>query len=132
MNLLRKNAVLARLLVMVFAVQFLVPITATLAQSGNNNTAGFVICTSTGLKKLTDDGKLVPYDGDSDKGGNHSGDTCFVCLAGACIPVALLPVSPLLAILATGKRMVPPPAISLAANTAISVRQPSVRAPPIS
>jgi len=84
MKSLRKNVILMRVLLGLFLVQLFVPLGVATAQSaGQNGLDGIIICTSTGLKRLTTDGELVSIaDGDQ-----QSTETCYVCIVAAMAPV---------------------------------------------
>lgn len=131
MKFLRKQALIARLLALVIALQFLVPVGAAVAQPQDPDT-GFVICTSTGLKMLTASGALAPYDGEQGETHKSAHGPCPFCLAGVCAPVANLPNLPLLATMPNSR----PPTLQPQrfATTIGSTRSTPhrVRAPPVS
>ena len=75
-----------------FVAQLFVPLALALTQP-ERGVLGIIICTSSGLKTLTPDGKLVAAgDAKQQKDGNRAGQTeCLVCLTSGLTYTPALP-----------------------------------------
>ena len=88
---LRKNTYLTWGFLALFLAQLFAPaaIAATSfdrkINGANGAVNGIIICTTTGLKLLTPEGKLVSY---GDKGSNAAREHCFACFTSAFIGIS--------------------------------------------
>jgi len=92
MRFLRKKSRLVWALATIFVAQLFVPLALALAQP-ERGVVGIIICTSTGLKTLTPDGRLVAAgDAKQKQNGNKTGQTeCLVCLTAGLTGTPVLP-----------------------------------------
>lgn len=76
MKSLRENTLLAKLLLALFMVPLLAPVSAA-ASMHEGQSDGVIICTTTGLKLLTPTGETVPVD---QQNQSLASEHCEVCL----------------------------------------------------
>lgn len=93
MTFLRKNTVLVRLLAFLFVSHLCAPV--VLAAQNPEQASGIVICTTTGLKFLNQDGSLSPAGDKQDRDDNgNGGNDCLLCRTVGLEDAIALPAAP--------------------------------------